>query len=230
MKRSLRDIFGHAVEPTQDAETADEHPAKRLKVHTPSGYIFEFENDVQINEGEIFMPIPEWHIKDNNTFVSNQGRVKNCDGVITKPNPQTDGYSRVKVKGSKYRLTHLMLYAFNVPQPSAEHKEVNHKDLDPTNNCLENLEWVTCKENLQHSHRTNKNRKSSAPKQSKPVECCINGKWHTYPSASEAARQLNLPQGRISEACHKKRFLPGYQFRWGKPRREISKKMKKAII
>lgn len=62
MKRKL------AAEPTQA-------PAKRLKVHA-SGYTFEFINDVQINEGEIFMPIPEWYIEKNNTYVSNQGTGK----------------------------------------------------------------------------------------------------------------------------------------------------------
>lgn len=158
-------------------EAADGNPAKRLKVHTSSGYIFEFENDVKINEGETFMPIPEWYIKNNNTFVSNQGRVKSCRGVVMKPNPRKNGYSKVGIKGSMYRLTHLILHAFKVPQPSDDHKQVNHKDRDPSNNHLDNLEWVTHAENIQHSYCTNQGRKSSAPKQSKPVECYINGKW-----------------------------------------------------
>lgn len=52
MKRSWNTAAGSA------ASSADEAPAKRLKVHKPSGYTFEFVNDVQVNEGEVSMPVP----------------------------------------------------------------------------------------------------------------------------------------------------------------------------
>ncbi len=79
MKRSRNTAAGSA------ASSADEAPAKRLKVHKPSGYTFEFVNDVKINEGEVFMPVPESVIKNNKTFVSNQGRFKSSRGVIITP-------------------------------------------------------------------------------------------------------------------------------------------------
>lgn len=118
---------------------------------------------------------------------------------------------------SHYRLTHLIMHAFGIKKPSDEHKYVNHKDLDRRNNFLENLEWVTSAENMKHAYRTNANRKSNAPKRSKPVECYINGKWKKYDSASEAGRQLNLNHGSVSKACDKGHRPGGYQFRWGTP-------------
>ena len=187
-----------------------------LKVHVQSGYTFEFVNDVEIN-GEIFMPVPEWYITDNSTSVSNQGRVKSYSGVITTPTPKKDGYSSVEVKGKGFPITHLILHAFNVEPNSLEHKQVNHKDRDPTNNRLDNLEWCTPAENLQHSHATNPNRKSTAPKQAKPVECFIDGKWQAYASVMEAARQLGLNHGNIAKACHKGYLVNEYRFRFGTP-------------
>lgn len=214
MKRKFHEFFGASAASSSPAE--EEAPPTPLKVH-PAGYTFEFVNDVEIEEGEIFMPVPEWYIKDNKTSVSNKGRVKSYSGKITKPCPPKNGYSRVSIKGTAYQLTHLILHAFKFKRPSEEHNQVNHKDLDPANNCLENLEWCTSAENIQHSFRTNTNRKSTAPKRSKPVECFINGKWQKYASVSEAGRQLNVAPHKISEACRTNYRPKGFRFRYGEP-------------
>lgn len=34
-------------------------------------------------------------------------------------------------------------------------KQINHKDLNKENNCLENLEWCTAKENIAHLRKNN---------------------------------------------------------------------------
>lgn len=209
MKRKLGEVSPDS--------SSSEAPPKPLKVHKASGYIFEFENDVETIEGEIWKQIPQWYIKDTQISVSNKGRLKSCRGVITTPRPRKDGYSSVEVKGHTFRITHLILHAFNIKQRTNEHKYVNHKDLDPTNNCLENLEWCTAAENNMHSYRTNPNRKSNAAKQSKPVECYINGKWEKIASANEAARHFNLDHGSIRQACRKNWQPKGHTFRYGTP-------------
>ena len=60
-------------------------------------------------------------------------------------------------KGSKYtkKLVHRAVWeAFNGPVP--DRLEINHKDLDKTNNRLDNLELVTHQQNLVHRFTTRK--------------------------------------------------------------------------
>lgn len=59
------------------------------------------------------------------------------------------------------RLHRLIALRF-IPNPDPEHKtQVNHIDEDKTNNCVENLEWVTNDENLKWGTKRERQIKSS---------------------------------------------------------------------
>lgn len=64
------------------------------------------------------------------------------------------GYLRVTLsingKGKAFFLHRLVLMAFS-PTTNMELLEVNHKDGNKLNNSLNNLEWVTTKENINHA-------------------------------------------------------------------------------
>lgn len=106
--------------------------------------------------------------------VSNLGRVRSLDRIIIFDNgkskeektllkgkilcitKQTQGYSQVGLckQGTQksYRLNRLVANAFI---PKIEGKiYVNHIDGDKDNNRVDNLEWVTNSENINHAYRT----------------------------------------------------------------------------
>ena len=86
--------------------------------------------------------------------VSSKGRVRNVKKKILKQYP--DGYklSYRKVclykSGKKYnKRIHRLVAESHIPNPYKK-LEVNHEDVNPRNNKVDNLSWCTRSENEQH--------------------------------------------------------------------------------
>lgn len=114
--------------------------------------------------------------------------------------------------------------SFSIHRLVAEHfldkpegkAEVNHKDGNKLNNNVENLEWVSQKQNQDHA--IEKLKKSPFGKPPRRVRCLDKktGEFITeYPSVSEAARSTGniYARTKITEVC---RFGQGsaYGYRW----------------
>ena len=126
--------------------------------------------------------------------VSNRGRVAR----ITKTNSlrclkgelNNKGYLRVGLaKNHKlyfFRVHRLVGIAF-IPNPLNK-PQINHKDGNKLNNCVDNLEWVTNEENYEHAIKHNLVNHCE-----KPVALYKNGiEIARYKSISDAARQTKV--------------------------------------
>jgi len=150
--------------------------------------------------------------------VSNLGRVRTAYGIITEGS-DSGGYLRVGINGKNHSVHRLVAQAgFIPPPPSEKHEQVNHIDGNPANNRADNLAWVTPSENIRHSFDTNAERKSSAPKRSKPVLGRRHGseeEWVEYESGRAAARALGVNSGSVSSCCNgKSKRAGGYELKW----------------
>ena len=114
------------------------------------GFLWKVEEQIDL-ENEIWKEIEIKDFECKNYYISSLGRFKNSKGIIMKDyKPHHSGYIIVRVNKKKFALHRLVAMNF-IPN---ENKKpfVNHIDGNKTNNRLDNLNWVTCYENIIHNH------------------------------------------------------------------------------
>lgn len=111
--------------------------------------------------------------------VSNFGNVKSITrNKVMKPGSHKFGYRYVilyKEGSNKSVLVHRLVADAFIPKISGE-EDVNHIDGNKSNNCVENLEWVSKSENMKHAYQsglrqvTDNQRGAGRPRTSKQLE------------------------------------------------------------
>lgn len=154
--------------------------------------------------------------------VSNCGRVKslkNGKERILKPCKVGHGYLRVDLfKDGKHNLkcVHRLVGEAFLPNDDLFKTQCNHKDEDKTNNRVENLEWVSCAENINYGSRTERMAKTNTNgKCSRAVlQCDRQGNFiREWPSIHEVERQLGFRNPNISACCLGK-YKQSHGFKW----------------
>lgn len=155
--------------------------------------------------------------------VSNLGNVRNRD---TKKNLKQFTYSKKYLQVTlcygkpKKEIVHRLVASAFIPNEGSK-PQVNHVDGDTHNNCVENLEWVTARENTMHALRTGlrdmeclrnvdrKGRKGVAtPKRVKKYNP-LDGTSEDFESVRAAALYSGLSKSAISINCNRKRKTAG---------------------
>ena len=190
-------------------------------------------------ELEIWKPIPNYEEYEVSTF----GRVKrlaydkpvcggsfqHCNERILSPQLRKNGYQTVMLskKGViKSFLIHRLVAITFIPNPD-NLQQVNHKDENPSNNCVNNLEW--CDQKYNSNYGTSKSRIASKLKNgllSKPVQqYSTDGIFvREYTSAMEASRKLGLNASGIISCCNchpKYKTCGNYQWKYSNSDKEI---------
>jgi len=175
--------------------------------------------------------------------VSNIGRVKslsrkvyNREGYhiskerILKQHSNKGGYRRTRLLKNgifKTLFVHRLVALAFIPNPN-KYPDINHKDENPSNNCVENLEWCTEKYNMNYGTaierrkasfvRNDSFKKANATKvrnnsrcAEKPVEGVSKDGSVTlnYKSICEASRETGISKGNIGECCRGTRLSAG---------------------
>lgn len=159
--------------------------------------------------------------------ISNLGRVRSVDrivesehrspqfmkGQIKKVIVRDDSYKYVTLykdnKGQNKYIHRLVAEAF-IPNPD-NYPIINHKDENPSNNNIENLEWCDHQYNLSYGNREQKMLDSEGYKRrtnriKKPIYV-INkdGKRKRYESITSACKELNLNHCNVSACLNNKK-------------------------
>ena len=162
-------------------------------------------------------------------FISNKGRFVSIIGInpnrskgrcwkvkLIAPYSNSKGYMIVRTRENNktyYHQLHRVVMSTFCPLLDDSNYQVNHIDGDKSNNNLSNLEWCTCKENIQHAiqHKLIDNTKRVSM-------YSLEGDFiKEFDSITDAEKETGVLVVNISSCCNNKiRQAGGYQWRYEK--------------
>lgn len=146
---------------------------------------------------EIWKDIPGY---ENVYKISSFGRAKSLKRnkeIILKQTIDKYGYCRINNIYKRYIRTHRLV-AIVFIENKFNKKLVNHINGIKTDNRVENLEWVTAKENIRHAWSTGLCNKRYIP----ILQYDLNGNFiKEWVSGTHASKELNIDNKYISACC-----------------------------
>ena len=141
-------------------------------------------------------------------YVSTLGNVKYGNKKV-RPRNDPEGYPRVTIKGIGTERIHRLVAKAFIPNPDNK-PMVNHINCVKDDNRVENLEWVTSKENTVHAGENGllsfKGRRSR-------IVATKDHESYIFDSQLDASRKLKIHDGSINKCLKGKRgHSHGYTF------------------
>ena len=142
---------------------------------------------------------------------------------LLKQKTSTSGYQRVELykKDSRKCFYVHRLVAIAFLENPENKPQINHKDGNKFNNCIDNLEWATSSENLKHAHQTGLKPSSmkgvtghKSHKARTILQYDLNGNFvNIWYSMVEAANSLGTRSTTIS-SCVRGKHKTSYGYIW----------------
>lgn len=161
--------------------------------------------------------------------VSNMGRIRNSKGKIRKTFISEFGYERITLtknrKQEKFQVHRLVAQAFI--RLENDNEQVNHIDGDKLNNKVNNLEWCSASENVQHAFKIGLHKAYTGyremPNEKMVKKLTKDGKVICkYRTAGEAGRENNIESTNIRAVCRgKRKTAGGYKWEYVEGRNDI---------
>lgn len=146
-------------------------------------------------------------VPDTNYAVSNIGNLKNIKMDKLCNLPQKCGYISTGIKFPEITTKlHVLVAKTFIPNNDIGKTQVNHKDGNKLNNCVDNLEWVSPSENVKHAVDNGllQNIKRGV------TQYDLKGNMiETYESLKQAKEKTNIDDGGICKVCKGKRKTAG---------------------
>lgn len=151
------------------------------------------------------------------TIKLHDGRIMHYSAKMLRPVNKGNGYYVVNIRGRLWYIHRLVALAF-LPNPLGM-DEVNHKDENPANNRVENLEWCSHRYNLSYgtaSERMVKKRyEGESFGERGVVMLSLNNEFiKSYRSTRAAMRETGIASSSISDCCRGYRRKSAGGYRW----------------
>lgn len=201
--------------------------ACRGKIEKAAGFSWQYYNKIEGLPGEKWKPAKHLIFKSNivedldGYLVSNKGRIANICGQILNLNIDRNGYACVTLYGNKpYKVHRIVATTFISNDNPLEKSEVNHIDeFDKSNNCVDNLEWISRRDNINYGTKNERTVKTikrlygdtfirNAIEGNKIKVRCITTN-EIFDSVIKASEKYSIDKSCISRCCKGKQNYSG---------------------
>ena len=174
---------------------------------------------------DLYQVSSKGRVRSLGRYVNNKGKLDfRKEKILTPCIRNKNGYLSVSLSKDGVKTTHSMhrLVATAFISNSNNYPMINHKDENPKNNRVENLEWCDAKYNMNYG-TINKRRGESLGygknnPYSKPIlQFSKTGEFiRKWSCSMDIERELGYNNSNITKCCNgKKHYLSAYDYKWG---------------